>query len=320
MQWDVHDPTTNVSAMQALFPRVVKAATLLKTDLALVAELQNAMTKLPSLPLASVSAPTVLLPHDGDTTDALIAASYNPDAEVHNVENIGLEPVWPYSVIGDEQSLRRIAVRTFMNRPHKNDADWSLDPIQAARLGLSDEVVASLSAITEHYQIYPSGFATLFPPTPTNPPPAEFYTEQIGVLADALQKALADDYDGLVRFVPAWPKEWDADGTVYLRHGNKVDVRVRKGKLVCVGFEIASSEPLHIRNPWPGQKVEITEAHNSSTVLAAGSDDIISFAGRPGTNYLLQRSGHKSSLLEPLSGTPAVAPKSFASRTIGLLK
>ena len=47
MQWDVHDPTTDVSAMQALFPRVVQAATLLKTDSALVVELQNAIAKLP---------------------------------------------------------------------------------------------------------------------------------------------------------------------------------------------------------------------------------------------------------------------------------
>jgi hypothetical protein len=320
MQWDVHDPTTNVSAMQALFPRVVKAATLLKVDAVLVTELQNAMTKLLPVPLTNASSPTVLLAHDGDTADAVIASSYDPGAETHNVENIGLEPVWPYSVIGDDRALHEIAVRTFMNRPHKSDADWSLDPIQAARLGLSDEVVASLSTITERYQMYPSGFGTLFPPTPTNPPPAEFYVEQIGVLADALQKALADDYDGLIRLVPAWPEQWDADGTVYLRHGNKVDVRVRHGELVCAGFEVASSEALHIRNPWPGQHVEIVDARNSSTVLAAGSDDVVSFAGRPGTNYLLQRVDHRSSLLEPLSGTPAIAPKSLASRTIGLLK
>jgi len=320
MQWDVHDPTTDISAMQALFPRVVQAATLLKTDSALVIELRNAMTKLPSLPLVTASTPTVLLAPGGDTADAVIAASYSPDAETHNVENMGLEPVWPYSVLGDDQALRRIAVRTFMNRPHKSDADWSLDPIQAARLGLSDEVVTSLSTITEHYQIYPSGFATLFPPTPSNPPPAEFYVEQIGVLADALQKALADDYDDLVRLVPAWPEQWDADGTVYLRHGNKVDVRVRHGELVCAGFEIASPGPLHIHNPWPGQKIEIVDARNASTVLAAGSDDMVSFAGRPGRNYLLQRADSKSSLLEPVSGTAAIAPKSFASRTIGLLK
>ncbi|AXC11920.1 hypothetical protein ACPOL_2604 [Acidisarcina polymorpha] len=320
MQWDVHDPTTDVAAMQALFPRAVQAATLLKTDSSLVVELKNAIAKLPLLPLATASASTVLLAHGGDAADAIIATSYDPGAETHNVENVGLEAVWPYSVIGADQDLRKIAVRTFLNRPHKGDADWSLDPIQAARLGLADEVVASLSTITERYQIYPSGFATLFPPTATNPPPSEFYVEQIGVLADALQKALADEYDGVVRIAPAWPKEWDADATVYLRHGNRVEVRVRHGELVCAGFEIASSGWLHIRNPWPGQKVEIADANSPSAILAEGSDDFVSFSGRSGKNYLLYRTDHPSSLREPLSGTPAVAPKSFATRTIGLLK
>ena len=320
MQWDVHDPTTDVAAMQAFLPRVVQAATLLKTDTALVVELRNAITKLPSLPLSTAASPTVLLAHDGDKADVVIAASYEPGAETHNVENIGLEPVWPYSVIGNDEKLHKIAVHTFMNRPHKEDADWSLDPIQAARLGLADEVVASLTEITERYQMYPSGFATLFPPTATNPPPSEFYVEQIGVLADALQKALADEYDGVVRFTPAWPKDWDADGTVYLRHGNKVDVRVRQGELVCAGLEIASPEPLHIRNPWPGQKVAIVDARIPSTVLASGSDDVVTFSGRPGQKYLLQRDANKASLLEPLSGTPAIAPKTLATRTIGLVK
>jgi hypothetical protein len=31
----------------------------------------------------------------------VIAESYLPAAHNHNAENIGLEPVWPYNVIGD---------------------------------------------------------------------------------------------------------------------------------------------------------------------------------------------------------------------------
>jgi len=319
-QWDVHDPTTDISAMRALFARVIQAAMLLKTDSEFAAELRDALAKVLPLPLATVASPTVLLKDKVDDANAIIAASYNLDAKIHNVENIGLEPVWPYGIIGTDESLHKIAVRTFVNRPNKNEADWSFDPVQAARLGLSGELAASLFAITDRYQMFPSGFATLFSSPPAGAPASEFYVEQIGVLADALQKALADDYDGLIRLVPAWPQDWDADGTVYLRHGNKVDVRVRHGDLVCAGFEVGSSEPLHIRNPWPGQKVEIIDARNSSTVLAASSDDVLTFAGSPGKNYLLVRVTHRSSLLEPVSGTPATAPKSLGSRTIGLAK
>ena len=318
MQWDVHDPTTDISAMRTLFPRVIQAATLLKTDSELVAELQAALTKLLPLPFTTVSSPTVMLKDRVDAADAIIASSYDPDAKIHNVENLGLEPVWPYGTIGDDKSLHNVAVRTFQNRPYKNEADWSYDPIHAARLGLPNELTASLVAITEHYQTYPSGLAAFSPSEPGGSAGDEPYVEQVGVLTDALQMALADDYNNLIRIAPAWPQDWEADGTVYLQHGNKVDVRLRHGELVCVGFEIASSGPLHVRNPWPGQEVEVIDARNSSTVLAARSDDVLTFAGRSGTNYLLERAAHKSSLLEPVSGTPATAPKSLGSRSIGL--
>lgn len=318
-QWDVHDPITDISAMRTLFPRVIQAGTILKTDSAFIVELRDALNKVLPLPFTTVSSPTVLLKDRADAADAICTSSYNPDAKIHNVENLGLEPVWPYGTIGEDESLQKIALRTFLNRPNKNEADWSYDPVQAARLGLSNEFTASLYAITNHYQAYPSGLAAFSPSDPPSPTGSEPYVEQVGVLTDALQKALADDYNDVIRIAPAWPQDWDADGSVYLPHGNKVDVRLRHGELVCVGFEIASAEPLHVRNPWPGQKVEIIDARNSSTILAASSDDVLTFAGSPGKNYLLERVGHKS-LLEPVSGTPATAPKSLGSRTIGLAK
>jgi alpha-L-fucosidase 2 len=320
MQWDVHDPTTDISAMRALFPRVILAATLLKTDSELVTELRAALTKLMPLPFATVSSPTVLSKDGADAAEAIIAASYNPDAKIHNVENIGLEPVWPYTIIGDDEALHKVAVRTFLNRPYKNEEDWSYDPVQAARLGLSNELSAGLFAITDHYQVYPSGLSAFSPSEPGGSAGAEPYVEQVGVLADALQIALADDYDNLIRIAPAWPQDWDADGTVYLPHGNKADVRLRHGELVCVGVEIASSGPVRVRNPWPGQQVAIIDVDNSSTVSAARSDGVLTFSGHPGTNYLLERVAHKSLLLETVSGTPATAPKSLGSRTIGLAK
>ncbi len=318
-QWDVHDPITDLSAMRTLFPHVIQAAKILKTDPELVIELQGALTKLMPLPFATVSSPTALLKDRADAVDAIITTSYNPDAKIHNVENLGLEPAWPYAIIGDDEALHKIAVRTFLNRPNKNEADWSYDPVQAARLGLKDEFASSLFALTTRYQVYPSGLAAFSPSDPASPTGSEPYVEQVGVLTDAVQKALADDYNDLIRIAPAWPPDWDADGTVYLPHGNKVDVRVRHGELVCVGFEVASSEPLHVRNPWPGQMVKIIDASNSSTVLAARSDDVLTFTGHPGANYLVQRVAHKS-LLEPLSGTRATTPKSLGSRTIGLPK
>jgi alpha-L-fucosidase 2 len=308
MQWDVHDPTTDVSAMHVLFPAVIEAATLLNTDPVLVAELKSQIPLLPQLPLVSLASLHLLIP--GETADAVIPESHDPGAATHNSENVGLEPVWPYGIIGDDGPMHALGVRTFMNRPNKNDDDWSADPEQAARLGLADEVKSSLRALTEKYQAFPSGLATFMGP--------EFYIEQDAVLADALQKALADDYDGLLRVAPAWPADWDADGTVYIQHGGKVDVQIRKGKVLTVGVEAGSTDKIRIRNPWPGQSTTIIDAHTSAVVTPASPGAIIELSPQAGGNYLLKPAAAADLPFETISGAPSSTPKALGSRTIGI--
>jgi alpha-L-fucosidase 2 len=138
-QWDVHDPTTDIAAMDALFPAVIQAATILHTDSELAQQLRNAIPLLPKLPLVPVTNPEVLTRGDALNTATMIAASHDPAAPIHNTENVGLEPVWPYGLIGDDGPLHALGVRTFMNRPNKDLDDWSFDPLQATRLGLAGE-------------------------------------------------------------------------------------------------------------------------------------------------------------------------------------
>jgi hypothetical protein len=313
-EWDVHDPTTDISAMRVLFPDVIQAATLLKTDDDLVGQLRKELAVLPELPVVTVSSPEVLVAPGTDRTDTIISASHDPAAETHNTENVGLEPVWPYGIIGDDGPLHAVGVRTYLNRPNKNENDWSADPVQAARLGLADEFKSSALALTERYQVYPSGLAGFMGP--------EFYVEQIGVLADALQTALVQDHDGLIRIAPAWPKGWDADGTVYIQHGGKVHVQMHRGKILTVGIETGSAGTVRIRNPWQGQSVEAIDARSSTVVLPASSATVLEFPVRAAAAYLVRQvSDVKNPLpFEVVSGTRATAPKSLGSRTIGIAR
>jgi alpha-L-fucosidase 2 len=313
--WDVHDPTTDIAAMRAVFPQIVKAAKLLQTDAGLVRELEAQITKLPELPLATIASPTALTQEGADSADTIIASSYDPAAEVHNSENIGLEPVWPYGLVGDDGPLHALGVRTFAHRPNKNVNDWSYDPVQAARLGLADELKASLRSLTEQHQTYPNGFASFAGGK-------EFYVEQVGIVADTLQKALAVDYDGIVRIAPAWPRDWDADGTVSLLHGNKADVQMRNGKPVSVGLEIATAGTVTLRNPWPGEAVEVVDARNGSVVLPAHSNAVLAFPVQAAKDYLVRRvaEAKANQRFDAVSGTRATAPKSLGASRIGLEK
>ena len=246
------DPTTDLAADQALFPATVSAATLLNTDSSLVAQLKTAEGEiepyartdaatheqlLNAQPTSASAAASV----DAGGTD-VIADSYQPSATLHNGENIGLEPVWPYGVIGDSttvngDNLTALADRTYNSRPNVNNPDWSFDAVDAARLDMPSQVESDLVAITESYQSYISGLGNLSSGTIGDEP----YIEQSSTVATAMDEALATDYDGTLRIAPAWPSGWDAAGTVYIQGGSKVDVQIEGGVITTAAIQAGTT-------------------------------------------------------------------------------
>lgn len=302
-EWDTIDPTTDLSARSALFPAVAQAAKLLHTDDRLVQQLDAELSQIPPLPQAEKSSPA------GKQT--VIAESYDPAAVAHNEENVGLEPVWPYNLIGDNSPMLALAKSTYATRPYPVHQDWSFDPVQAARLGLSDEVRSTLIALTERYQNYINGFANW------GGPAGEFYIEQEGIVALALAEALVQDYDGLIRIAPATPSQWDFEGSVWVRDRTRVDVQVRAGVPTTVAIEAGATSTLHVRNPWPGQPVEVVDARGKS-VLKSGESNL-EIPVVKGQAYLLVRSnaGKPSLPFAPVSGTPSLQAKRLGGVQIG---
>jgi alpha-L-fucosidase 2 len=323
-QWDVTDPTTDISARMAFFPATIQAAKLLGTDPDLVHELEAAMTKIPALPRTQAAPPLPrnqqgptlsLLPPSADADGQdVIGNSYLPDAKRHNIENIGLEPVWPYNLIGDTSPLFALAKKTYASRPYPTVADWSYDPIQAARLGLGDEVEKTLIKLTETYQIYINGFAKWASD------PDEFYVEQSAIVGDALQEALVQDYDGTIRIAPAVPSDWDFDGSVSVRGNTKVDVQVRKGVVTTVVIEAGSPGMIKLRNPWPGESVDVVAGAKRSVALQGKSGTVLQFQAAARTNYRVIKTKDRAAKVDfaPVSGTPATAARKLAEVTIGL--
>lgn len=313
-QWDVTDPTTDLAAMKALYPATIEAATLLGKDAELVRQLRTAMGRIPAFPRMRQDGPqTVLAEQDGAGKD-VIAESYEPGAEIHNVENIGLEPVWPYGLIGDTSPLFELARRTYARRPNKGGIDWSFDPIQAARLGLGKEAGTSLVEITEKVQNFPNGMAKW------EPTAREFYVEEAGVVADALQEALAQDYDGVIRVAPALPPGWDFAGSVFVHGKSKVDVETRDGVVTTVVIEAGTTGMVQMRNPWPGQAVDVIAGKAGTRVARGVPGPEIGFRAIAGRSYLIERQSGSTRprAFAPVSGTPAPMAKRLGPVQIGL--
>jgi alpha-L-fucosidase 2 len=313
-QWDIADPTTDLAARQALYAATIEAATLLHQEPALIMQLRAAIPRIPPFPHASAKALNVLLkPNVNANSEDVIATSYQPDAEIHNVENIGLEPVWPYDLIGDTSPLFDLARRTYFARPNKAGIDWSFDPVQAARLGLGAEVRSTLLNITHANQHYINGFAKW------GGDGKEFYVEQTAIVALALQEALAQDYDGVIRIAPAIPPGWDFDGSVAVRKGTKVDVQVRQGVPISVGLEVKTVQSLQVKNPWPGEPLRVTNAKTGAVVQSHTQAQVIHFLAKPGVTYRVEReSDSPPHAFAPVVGQPATSARKLGSVQIGL--
>lgn len=314
-QWDVTDSTSDISAIKALYPAMIEAARVLGRDPGLVSQLQAALPRIPPLPRTQQSGPHSLLDASADAEGAdVIAESYLPAMEEHNVENIGLEPVWPYDLIGDASPLFSLAQRTFAHRPAKAAVDWSYDPIQAARLGLGAEVGATLIETTQKVQHFVNGMAKW------EEAGKEFYVEQTGIVADALQEALVQDYDGLIRVAPAIPPGWDFDGSVSVRGKTKVDVQTRNSGVATLLIEAGSTQSFKVRNPWPGQAVDVLSCQTGTMIVQGVTGKVVEFAGTAGTSYLVEKHDDSTSTRRfvPVDGTPASVPKRLGAVQIGI--
>src|SRR5262249_30728952 len=158
---------------------------------------------------------------DGGGTD-MIGISYQPAAQRHNGENIELEPLWPWNQVSDQDAnMFALEQRSYTNRPNKGGNDWSYDAVDAARLEQPGQVEADVVSSIESHQVYVNGLADIGNSIGYQP-----YQEQSANVAAAVSEALAQDYDGIIRFAPAWPSDWDGSGSAYIQHKDKVDVQV----------------------------------------------------------------------------------------------
>jgi hypothetical protein len=207
----------------------------------------------------------------------------------------------------------------YQHRPFPVKRHWCLDPIVAARRGLGSEVSSTLIKSTQDWQTYVNGMA-LTDVGNSEHPEEEFYIEQVGIVADALQEALVHDYDGSIRIAPAIAPGSDFDGSVYVRGKTKVDVQVRDGISTTVVIEPGITQTLKLRNPWPGRAIDVISGKAGTKVLDGVAGPVITFKAIANENYLAERHGEPTpnQLFESISDTPATSAKRLGKVSIDL--
>jgi hypothetical protein len=147
------------------------------------------------------------------------------------------------------------------------------------------------------------------------------YDELIGDVANAVQEALVQDYDGLLRIAPAWPlASWDVSGTEYIHGNDRVHVQIEGGRLVTVVLEAGSTGDVTMRNPWGSQVVEIVDGRSGATVVAATPGPLLTIPAQTGGSYVVEPMSSPNALLAhaPVTASAAIAPRRMGSVTIGV--
>jgi hypothetical protein len=316
-QWGIDDSSINdVSAMKALFPATIQAAQILNTDAALVTQLQAALPKILDYPRTDIATQKELLTATSDAggTD-MLGTSYVPTASFHNIENDNLEPVWPFGLIGDSSSLTALALRTFQHRSFVNEPDWTFDAVQAARLGNSSGFYTSIQDLITSYQVFPAGIGSW------EGSHGAFYDEMGGGLTNAVQEALVQDYDGLLRIAPAWPSgNWNVSGTVYIQGNSKVHVQIENSQLVTAVVEAGSMQNIVTRNPWGTQSVQVVDGSSGATVVAATTASQFTIPAQSGHAYVIELVSSPTTALPyaQVTATPATAARAMWGQKIGI--
>ncbi|GAA4852407.1 hypothetical protein GCM10023221_35170 [Luteimicrobium xylanilyticum] len=314
-QWAVKDPSMLVAAMTTVLPIIGDVATSLGKDASLVTQIDAAVKQLPGLPRTDSATHSQVVENNSKDSDSgwVLAYSANPSASLHNVENTQLESIWPFGLIGDQSgSLHDLGVRSYESRSFKASNDWDYDALYAARLGLSSEIAPVLKAGVQKFQIYPNGLST--------EAGIDFYNEQTGNVAETINEALLQDYDGTLRIAPAWPSSWDASGSVATLHKSTVDVQYSGGALRTVLYEAGETTSQAIRNPWSGKQIKVVDVTSGATVVNPTTASTITVAATAGHTYLVEPTSALTTDLPyaAVSGTAAAAARHFGPVQIGL--
>jgi alpha-L-fucosidase 2 len=189
--------------------------------------------------------------------------------------------IWPYSVTGLAAPDFAIAKATWNTRPRPYDNIWANDAIQAARLGMGDQVLSGMKTMLKKYQSYPNGF--------TNNTNGVF--EYWGVHLIAMNESLFQSHDHKLRVFPALPTTEPnlvTRFTLAAKDGFLVSSEREVGEIKYVGLKSVLGKHATVENPWPGTAVQVRRLSND-IIVTSGTSAELSFDTEAGAVYVLER-------------------------------
>jgi hypothetical protein len=232
--WNVINPTPDLAGLRAVTARVLA----LPTDVATPAQRtrwQRLRARLPELPLTRWQGKPVV----ADAAQLL-------SRQIRNTENPALYAVFPYRLLTLGQPGLDTARATYAARRFPGHVGWRQDEIQAALLGLTDEVRRGLAQRFEErnpQERFPAFWGPNFDWTPDQD------HGSAGVMA--LQTALVQSVGEKIYVLPAWPRAWNVRFKLHAPRQTTVEGEYRDGQLLRLDVTPAARRADVVIQPTP---------------------------------------------------------------------
>jgi len=168
--------------------------------------LKDMMPLIPELPMKDSDEGTILAPCEIELERAYVA------------ENPELYSIFPYALYGMQKPGLKTARLTYQKRTARLDGGWSMDPVDAALLGLADEAanhLISRTGMTDKRALFPAFWGPNCDDTPDQ--------DHGNVIALCLIFMLIQrDGEDYIPF-PAWPEKWNV----------RFRIRVNRDTYIC---------------------------------------------------------------------------------------
>ncbi len=290
--WGVNDGQVDLAAIRGVAPLAIRAAQILEVDPELRGQWRQMLEELVPYTLGSDPESRAIL--GGVLAEDLWSVGHLGKVNgIHNHAATALGwPVFPFedwTLETKNANTDRIVQAIADLEPGRRDvlagarlATAIRTPILEARLGRGEHLPQILASYYQKaFAPLPNGWSEFEGPTAHS-------IEHLGCLSMALQEALLQSVSArpggveIIRLLPAWPKEWNADFRLLARGGFLVGGAVHDGRLSFVEIESRRGEACRLRNPWR-QPVLLDDGQN--TRLLKG--DLLRFPTTTGGRYRL---------------------------------
>lgn len=281
--WGAQDTDEEISSMMGIFPVLIKASEILNVDADMRPVWQEFLDNLAPLPRSDNPAVTA----DFDTNAPPVWIRGLPPAvpprdRVTMRPDGNTMPEWFFDLCTLESPAQMFEIGSntfngFINRDAQTGTNYnrrvgvlSKVPLVAAVMGRADEV----------QKLVPIQFNTnerggiLMNRMDLREGPQTTSVQRLGNASDALHTALCGDLpsgpaqSSVIRVFQAWPKSWDAKFKLLCRGGFLVSSEMNAGKIPFVEIESQRGGECRLRNPWPGEIVELRRDGKSTGNLS----------------------------------------------------